>query len=103
MSEAMGQTSKFLLLKTIHCDVKVQEDTDPVRNQDPVMYRGQAIFLELVELTEEARAKGQSQPCSHVRSRGASEARHQQDADVVVELGVEDHVRLTRGRRRRNR
>lgn len=60
MSETMGRTSKFLLLETIHCNVKVQEDVDPVRNKDPIMYRGQALFLELLELAEEARARKQS-------------------------------------------
>jgi hypothetical protein len=90
MSETMGRTSKFPLLETIHCHVQVQENIDPVRNKDPIMYRGQALFLELLELAEETWARGQSQSSWQVRLRGASQARHQQDADVVVALGVED-------------
>lgn len=39
----MGRTSKLLLLETIHCHVHVQEDIDPVRNKDSVVYRGQAL------------------------------------------------------------
>lgn len=43
MSDTMGRTSKFPLLETIHCYVQVQEDIDPVRNKDPIMYRDQAL------------------------------------------------------------
>lgn len=89
----MKRTSEFPLLETIHCNVQVQEDIDPVRNKDPVMHRGQALFLELPELAEETWAGGQSQSSWHVRLRGASQARHQQDADVAVELGVEDYMK----------
>lgn len=39
----MGQTSKLLLLKTIHCHVHVQKDIDPVRNKDSVVYRGETL------------------------------------------------------------
>ncbi|KAH0598411.1 hypothetical protein MHUMG1_03709 [Metarhizium humberi] len=93
MSETTKRTPEFPLLETIHCNVQVQEDIDPVRNKDPVMHRGQALFLELPELAEETWAGGQSQSSWHVRSRGASQARHQQDADVVVELGAEDYMK----------
>jgi hypothetical protein len=57
----MGQTSKFLFLETIHCHVEVQEDIDPVRDKDPIMYRGQALCLELLQLAEKTWARGQSQ------------------------------------------
>lgn len=67
MSEAMRRTSKFPLLETIYCYVQVQEDIDPVRNKDPIMYRGQALFLELAQLAEENWARGQSQSSWHVR------------------------------------
>lgn len=36
----MTRTSKLLLFETIHCHVHVQEDVDPVRNKDSVVYRG---------------------------------------------------------------
>lgn len=111
----MGRTSKFPLLETIHCYVQVQEDIDPVRNKDPIVYRDQALscvelrravarceyrlgllaylLLEVGELAEETWARGQSQSSWHVRLRGASHARHQRDADVVVELGVDDYMK----------
>jgi hypothetical protein len=57
----MGRTSKFPLLETIHCNVHVQEDIYPVRNKNPIMYRNQALVLELLELAEETWARGQSQ------------------------------------------
>lgn len=93
MSETMGRTSKFPLLETIHCHVHVQEDIDPVRDKDPIMYRNQALTIQFAKLSEKTWARGQSQSTWHVRLRGASQARHQQDADVVVELGVEDYVK----------
>lgn len=91
MSETMGRTSKFLLLETIHCHVQVQENIDPVRNKYPIVYRGQALFLQLGELGEESWARRQSQSSWHARLRGASHARHQQDSDVVAVEGVEDY------------
>ena len=84
MPGTMGRTSKFPLLETIHYHVHVQEDIDSVRNKDPIMDGGQALALELLKLAEEAWARGQGQSCWHVRLRGASQARHGQDADVVV-------------------
>lgn len=87
-SKAIERTSEFLLLETVHCNVQVQEDIDPIRNKDPVMYCAQAL-LELLELAEETRASEQSQSSWHPRMRGASRANHREDADVVVELGVE--------------
>lgn len=41
--ETIGRTSELHLLETIHCHVHVQEDIDPVRNKDTVVYRGQAL------------------------------------------------------------
>lgn len=70
MSETTKRTPEFPLLETIHCNVQVQEDIDPVRNKDPVMHRGQALFLELPELAEETWAGGQSQSYWHVRLGG---------------------------------
>ena len=58
MSDTMGRTSKFPLLETIDDHVHVQEDIDPVRNKDPIMYRAQALLLQFAQLAEEARAKG---------------------------------------------
>lgn len=55
----MGRTSKFLLLETIHCDVQVQENIDPIRNKDPIMYRSQ-VLLKLLELGKETWARRQS-------------------------------------------
>ncbi len=91
----MGRTSKFPLLEAIHCHVQIQKNVDPVRNKDPIMHRGQALFLELLELAEETWARGQSQSSWQVRLRGASQARHQLDAEVVVALGVEDYMTNT--------
>jgi hypothetical protein len=56
------------------------------------MYRGQ-VFLERLELAKETWARGQSQYSWHIRLKSASQARHQQDADMVVELGVEGHMK----------
>ncbi len=92
MWETMGRTSEFHLLETIHYHVHVQEDIDPVRDKDPIMYFAQPLGLELLELLEETWATGQGQSW-HVRLRGASQARHRQDADVVVELGVENWMK----------
>lgn len=61
MSETMRRTSKFPLLETIHRYVHVQEDIDPVRNKDSIMYRDQSLFVELAELAEKTWARGQSQ------------------------------------------
>jgi hypothetical protein len=55
------------------------------------MYRGQ-VSLERLELAEETWARGQSQYSWHVRLKSASQTRHQQDAYVVVELGVGGHM-----------
>jgi hypothetical protein len=57
------------------------------------MYRGQALFLELLELAEENWAGGQSRSSWQVGLRCASQARHQQDADMVVVLGLEDYMK----------
>jgi hypothetical protein len=59
MSKTTRQTSKFFLLEAIHCDVQVQENIDPVRNKDSIMYRSQ-VSLERLELAEETRARRQS-------------------------------------------
>jgi hypothetical protein len=39
----MRRTSELLLFETIYCHVHVQQDIDPVRNKDSVVYRSQAL------------------------------------------------------------
>lgn len=60
ISDTVGRTSKLPLLETIHCNVHVQEDIDPIRNKNPIMYRNEALVLELLEFAEETWARGKS-------------------------------------------
>jgi hypothetical protein len=86
-SQLQGHTSKFLLFKSIDCDVLLQDDMHSVRHEQAILDRGETLLYQCGHLREEAWNVENDAAANEVEAVGVDKSTGQEVEAVGYAIG----------------